>query len=229
MFNKRWPFYVFLACNAAPALAAVDEYTIDPNHTYPSIEFSHMGLSVWRGKFNRSTGRITIDRAANSGTVEVVIETASINFGLDAMDEKARSDDFFDVAGLEVRVLGRERSGVTEVWTGALRCLRDRHVRFLPAGGGNAVPEAEALVETRIRPFSVERVYRIGGARVVERLAPEAASPSAVFAWRVESGSIAGLEIEAEFDHRLFWPMREGAAGALRHAWSARANAFGVR
>ncbi|MCI0588188.1 MAG: hypothetical protein L0323_15265 [Planctomycetes bacterium] len=138
-------------------------------------------------------------------------------------------DDFFDVAGLEVRVLGQERSGVAEVWTGALRCLRDRRVRFLPAGGGEPLPEGEALVETRIRPFSVERVFRVGGARVVERLAPEAASPSAVFAWRVESGSIAGLEIEAEFDHRLFWPMREGAAGALRHAWSARANAFGVR
>jgi mannosylglycerate hydrolase MGH1-like protein len=137
-------------------------------------------------------------------------------------------DDFFDVAGLEVRVLGRERTGVAEVWTGALRCLRDRRVRFLPAGGGNPLSETEALVETRIRPFSVERVFRIGAARVVERLAPEAASPSALFAWRVEAGSIAGLEIEAEFDHRLFWPMREGAAGALRHAWSARVNAFGV-
>ena len=98
MFNKKLLFCLFVACNAAPALAAVDEYTIDPNHTYPSIEFSHMGLSVWRGKFNKSSGRISIDRAANHGTVEVVIETASINFGLDAMDEKARSDDFFDAA-----------------------------------------------------------------------------------------------------------------------------------
>ena len=98
MFKNQLPFCLFLACNTPLALAAVDEYTIDPNHTYPSIEFSHMGLSVWRGKFNKSRGRIAIDRTANSGTVEVVIETASINFGLDAMDEKARSEDFFDVA-----------------------------------------------------------------------------------------------------------------------------------
>ena len=98
MFDKRLLFYVFLVSNTAPVFAAVEEYAVDPNHTYPSIEFSHMGLSVWRGKFNKSSGRITIDRAANNGTVEVVIETASINFGLDAMDEKARSDDFFDVA-----------------------------------------------------------------------------------------------------------------------------------
>ncbi|HET6202043.1 MAG TPA: amylo-alpha-1,6-glucosidase [Planctomycetota bacterium] len=139
------------------------------------------------------------------------------------------TDAFFDVAGLEIRLLGRERSGIAEVWTGALRCLRNRRVRFLPSDGGEPVAEGEALVETRVRPFSVERVFRVGGARLVERIVPEPASPSAVFSWRVESGAVSGIELEAEFDHRLFWPMREGAAGSLRFAWSARANAFAVR
>jgi polyisoprenoid-binding protein YceI len=81
-----------------PASATAGSYTVDPRHTYPSIEFSHMGISVWRGKFNRTTGKITLDRVAKSGTVDVMVDVASINFGLDAMDEKARSDDFFDAA-----------------------------------------------------------------------------------------------------------------------------------
>ena len=85
------------ACAALPA-AAADSYTIDPDHTYPSLEFSHMGLSVWRGKFDRTRGTITVDRAARTGTVDVVVDPASIDFGLDKMDEKARSDDFFNVA-----------------------------------------------------------------------------------------------------------------------------------
>jgi len=85
-----------IAGAAAPAVAAPDNYTIDPAHTYPSIEFSHMGLSVWRGKFNKTSGKVVLDRAARSGTVEVSIDVSSINFGLAAMDEKARSDDFFD-------------------------------------------------------------------------------------------------------------------------------------
>ncbi|MEO8163974.1 MAG: YceI family protein, partial [Betaproteobacteria bacterium] len=54
------------------AAAAVEGYTVDPLHTYPSIEFSHMGISVWRGKFNKTTGRILLDRAAKSGTVDVI-------------------------------------------------------------------------------------------------------------------------------------------------------------
>lgn len=87
-----------IAGAAFPAIAAPDNYTIDPTHTYPNIEFSHMGISVWRGKFNKTSGKVTLDRAAKSGTVEVTIDISSINFGLAAMDEKARSDDFFDAA-----------------------------------------------------------------------------------------------------------------------------------
>ncbi len=86
-----------IAGTTFPALAAIENYTVDPMHTYPSLEFSHMGLSVWRGKFNKSSGKIVLDRAAKTGTVDVVIEASSINFGLAAMDEKARSDDFFNV------------------------------------------------------------------------------------------------------------------------------------
>lgn len=89
-------FAAFIACVAVPAVAAPDNYTIDPMHTYPSLEFSHMGISVWRGKFNKTSGKVVLDRAAKTGTVEVTIDVSSINFGLAAMDEKARSDDFFD-------------------------------------------------------------------------------------------------------------------------------------
>lgn len=94
-FNKCL-LAALMAGASLPAIAAPDNYTIDPTHTYPSLEFSHMGLSVWRGKFNKSSGKIVLDRAAKSGTVEVTIDVSSISFGLAAMDEKARSDDFFD-------------------------------------------------------------------------------------------------------------------------------------
>ncbi len=87
-----------VAAVAGPAFAAAEKYEIEPNHTYPSFEFSHMGISVWRGKFDRTSGRITIDRAAGNGTAEIVIDTTSINFGLDKMDQAARSEDWFNVA-----------------------------------------------------------------------------------------------------------------------------------
>lgn len=86
-----------LALFMAPAFGA-ETYAIDPSHTYPSFEFPHMGISVWRGKFDRTRGSVTLDRAAGTGTVDIVVDTASVNFGLDAMDKHARSEDWFNVA-----------------------------------------------------------------------------------------------------------------------------------
>lgn len=79
------------------AQAAAEHYEVDPMHTFPSLEFSHMGISVWRGKFDRSSGTVAINRMAQTGSVDIVVDTASINFGLKEMDEHARSPDWFDV------------------------------------------------------------------------------------------------------------------------------------
>jgi polyisoprenoid-binding protein YceI len=87
-----------LALLAASATAAPEKYIIDPDHTYPSFEADHMGgLSLWRGKFNSSSGSVTLDRAAKTGSVEVTIKMDSINFGHAGMNEHAMGADMFDV------------------------------------------------------------------------------------------------------------------------------------
>lgn len=87
-----------LASTLIPGVALATNYKLDPDHTYPSLEFSHMGLSVWRGKFNRTTGTVTLDRVARTGTVSVQVNTGSIDFGLDSMHEYAVRPDWLDVA-----------------------------------------------------------------------------------------------------------------------------------
>ena len=47
----------------ASAFAAPVTYTLDPNHTYPSFSADHFGgLSVWRGKFNATSGKVVYDK-----------------------------------------------------------------------------------------------------------------------------------------------------------------------
>ncbi len=84
---------------AVAAQAAPVTYNVDPQHTYPAFEADHMGgLSVWRGKINSTSGKVVLDRAAKTGTVDVTMDMKTINFGMDKMDEHARSPDMFDVA-----------------------------------------------------------------------------------------------------------------------------------
>lgn len=77
--------------------AAPVTYDIEPTHTYPSFEADHMGLSFWRGKINKSAGTIVYDKATGAGSVDVQMDLASIDFGLEAMNAWARGKDFFNV------------------------------------------------------------------------------------------------------------------------------------
>lgn len=93
------PLLALLLGIAGTAAAATQTYDIDPEHTFPSFEADHLGgLSVWRGKFNRSHGSVTLDREAGSGALEVVVDVSSIDFGHDALNEHALGADLFDAA-----------------------------------------------------------------------------------------------------------------------------------
>jgi polyisoprenoid-binding protein YceI len=106
MFTKQHAAWHAVGLSSLIALAASGSshasaatYTIDPAHTYPSFEADHFGgLSTWRGKFDRSSGKVILDKAAGSGSVDVTIDTSSVDFGLDKMNEVARSPELFDAA-----------------------------------------------------------------------------------------------------------------------------------
>ena len=87
------------AATASFALAAPVTYNIEPNHTYPSFEADHMGgLSILRGKFLKTSGTITVDRAAKTGAVDITVDASSLDFGNPKLNEHAKGPDMFDVA-----------------------------------------------------------------------------------------------------------------------------------
>jgi polyisoprenoid-binding protein YceI len=87
-----------LASSFSLGAFAADTYQLDPTHTYPSFESDHFGgLSMWRGKFTKSSGTVTLDRAAKTGTVDVTVDPASVQTGNSKLDEHLKTDAFFDV------------------------------------------------------------------------------------------------------------------------------------
>ena len=115
----RFPLALVLLAGAitlAPAHARNVTYVVDPDHTYPSFEADHMGISSWRGKFDKSSGTITMDRAASTGTVSIQVDTNSVDFGLGKMNEAARTDELLDAAKYPVaefkgKLEGFDKSG----------------------------------------------------------------------------------------------------------------------
>ena len=88
-----------LALVTGSALAAPVTYDVDPNHTYPSFEADHFGgLSVWRGKFDKTSGNIVLDKEKGSGSVTITVDASSIDFGHPKLNEHAKSPEMFDVS-----------------------------------------------------------------------------------------------------------------------------------
>ena len=91
---------VVLALAAGFALPAVAEesYTLDPVHSQPGFVVHHLGLSNQVGRFEKSTAKITLDREARTGTVDVTIDAASIRtFDPVRLDAIVKGEKYFNV------------------------------------------------------------------------------------------------------------------------------------
>lgn len=87
-----------LAAAGTAAQAAPATYAIDPMHTFASFEQLHFGTSTVRGRFDKKTGTVQLDKAAKTGKVEISFDMNGINTGAAAFDKHLKSEDFFDVA-----------------------------------------------------------------------------------------------------------------------------------
>ena len=86
-----------VALIALPAVAADEVYVLDPVHSQPQWEAHHIGFSDQRGSFTKVEGKITLDRAAKKGSVDVTIDAASVRSYDTRLDAILRGERFFNV------------------------------------------------------------------------------------------------------------------------------------
>ena len=80
---------------AAPVLAQ-EVYVLDARHTVSSFEVTHMGFSQQRGSFPLNSGKVTLDRAAKKGTIDVSIAATSLAIS-PALLNLVKSEEFLNV------------------------------------------------------------------------------------------------------------------------------------
>lgn len=86
------------AAFAAPAFAAPETYGIEGTHTFPRFEYNHLGYSNQVQRFNKTTGTIVYDKAAKTGSVDIVIDAKSVDTGYALFNEHIQGEDYFDTA-----------------------------------------------------------------------------------------------------------------------------------
>lgn len=86
------------------AIAAPETYTVDSFHSYPNFSIERP-VSTMYGRFDKMAGKVTLDRVAKSGSIDLTIEATSITTGDNdkgargrSRDEHLRAADFFNAA-----------------------------------------------------------------------------------------------------------------------------------
>ena len=95
---KKLALVLALSSLAAGAYAAPETFVIDTSHTAPRFEYSHFGYSNQAHSFDKTSGKVVLDREAHTGSVDVSIDTKSVNIGFALFNEHIQGEDFFNTA-----------------------------------------------------------------------------------------------------------------------------------
>ena len=95
---KKLALSIIFASLASSVFAAPETFNLDPNHSSPRFEYSHFGYSNQLHSFDKISGKIIFDRAAKTGSVDIVIDAKSVNTGYALFNEHIQGEDFFNTA-----------------------------------------------------------------------------------------------------------------------------------
>ncbi|MDP2787346.1 MAG: YceI family protein [Pseudomonadota bacterium] len=84
-----------LICACIPSAWAAETFTLDPGHTFPSFEIRHHEISLMRGKFNRSQGKVMLDAEKQIGAIEIRVDATSGDSGHEGLNQKLLGANFF--------------------------------------------------------------------------------------------------------------------------------------
>jgi polyisoprenoid-binding protein YceI len=84
---------------SSKARAASEAYTIDLAHSYMVFRIKHMDVAWAYGRFNKFSGTVNLDEANPAAcSVNVEVETASVDTGIGKRDDHLRTPDYLNVA-----------------------------------------------------------------------------------------------------------------------------------
>ncbi len=96
--KKQIATAVLALAASVPAFAAPETFVADPTHTFSRFSYSHFGYSTQLSRFNKNSGKVVFDKAAKTGSVDIVIDTKSVDTGFADFDGHIQGEDFLDTA-----------------------------------------------------------------------------------------------------------------------------------
>ena len=94
---RKYLALLVLLGTATSSSFSADSYTIDSRTSRAHFDIGRVGFSKQRGSFNKTNGKVMLDLANKSGSVEFTIYTGSIDMGSSAWNAHLSDPELFNV------------------------------------------------------------------------------------------------------------------------------------
>ena len=137
---------------------------------------------------------------------------------LSILSQKA-SDNFWDIAGQRILMMGNEKGGIEEIWAHPFMALRDFKAGLQFSESDSIHWLSDYYPELQIRPDTFTRLYKIRDASLTEMITASIDKPAGIVHYEYRSDCPATLILKFRSNFRLMWPYSERVPRSLLTSW----------
>ena len=222
-------------------ILAVGAYTYFAikNNSRDHLElFTKNCINYLAGKYDKE-----IKRYWNFKPSQVLLSEIEINKAVPVASLKARewkvnpvslklinetaTDNFWNVAGQRMLVMGKEKAGIDEIWAHPFMALRDYETGIIKDDSVAWLKNIPAKVE--VKPESFTRTYKLGNTILTEIITTSITKPTVIVHYELRGNSPLKLAVKFKSNLRFMWPYSEKTTGSIYYNWNDALNAFVVK
>ncbi|MBM3404217.1 MAG: hypothetical protein FJY10_04940 [Bacteroidetes bacterium] len=145
------------------------------------------------------------------------------------LTQRYATDDFWDVAGERMVLMGQQPSGIDEIWAHPFMALRNYEVSIKFSYRDTMYRLRDEKPEIQVTPDAFIRTYRFPRAYLKEVITVHPDQPVAVVHYEYHGVYDARLEIRFHSILRLMWPYSEKVLGNIQFTMDKGLNGFMIR
>jgi glycogen debranching enzyme len=139
------------------------------------------------------------------------------------------TENFWNVAGERMLVMGKEKGGIDEIWAHPFMALRDYEVGLQFSYQDSIYWLNNERPKIEVRPESFTRIYKFRRAYLTEIITASNNKPTAVVHYEYRGVYPAKLVVKFKSNMRFMWPYSEKVFGSINYAWDESTNSFVIQ
>ncbi|MBN3036514.1 MAG: hypothetical protein JW861_13085 [Bacteroidales bacterium] len=143
-----------------------------------------------------------------------------------SLNKNKGSDQFWDVAGKRILVMGKEKGGIDEIWIHPFMGMHDLEAGVVTGHSDSVIWLSEIPCRITVLPYCLIRTYNLGRTEITETVTADPEDPACAVHYRFEGPDRNRLLFRATSSLRLMWPYSEHALRELRYNYNTSLNAL---